>query len=121
MNSVDLVVGGHHSPGIHPLDDSLKGRHVYLAHSALIHLGGGVHTPHLLVVRKEMLDAGSNTLALNAFHIAGSKLTRQQWILAEILEVTAAQRTALNIDTRPQQHIDAICLTFASQFLAELA
>ena len=61
----------------------------------------------LLVVCSEMLDASHHTLALHTNNIISGNLTCQIWVLTEILEITSAKRTAVDICTRSKKDVYA--------------
>ena len=120
ISPVDPVVGSHNRPGLRLLYGPFKGGQVNLPQRPLIHLGGDGGTPGLLAVGQIMLHAGAHTLALNALHIGGSHLSRQQRILGKILEIPAAERTSLDIYPWSQQYLNASGLALFSQSLSDL-
>ncbi len=114
-DAVDAVVGGHHAPGAGLADDRLEGREVKLAQSALAHLGAGREPLGLVVVGDEMLDGSGHALILDARHVAGPDLAGEQRILGVGLEMAAAERAAVQVDRRREQHVHAL----APRLLAE--
>ena len=55
-----------------------------------------------------MLDARANALALDAAYVGGSDAACKHGVFAVVLEVATAQRRAMDVHTRCQQHIAAV-------------
>ena len=99
VDTVDPVVGTHNGPGLGLLYGDLKGGEVDLTKRPLVRVGGGAHTAVLLVVGGEVLDGGTHIFGLDTLDIGGGHFTGEIRILGEILEVSAAQRAALDVDS----------------------
>ena len=118
--AVDGIVGAHHAPDMPLLHRVLKGGKIDFMQCPLLHPGAAGHSPGLLVVGGEMLHAGRYALALEPPDIGSRQLPRQVWILAEILEISAAQRAPLYVHPRPQKHGHMLRLALLSQELSQL-
>ena len=117
VHAVDPVVGAHDRPGLGFLHGHLKGREVDLTDRPLVRVGGTAHPPVLLVIEGEMLDTGAHVFALDTLDQRGRHHARQVRILGEILEVPSAQRAALDVHGRAQQHAQLFMLAgFAQGF-----
>lgn len=86
---------------------------------ALIYLGVAAHAQCLLAVGGKVLHTGGHALALEPVHIGGGQLPRQIGVFAEILEIAPAQRAALDIEPRAQQHTHVFCLALLPQGFAQ--
>ena len=89
-------------------DDDLERREVDLAQRALVEHGVGRLSARLLAVGGEVLGARGDAVGLDAAHVGGGHLAGQVRVLGEVLEVAAAQRVALDAQTGPEQHVDAL-------------
>ena len=110
---VDAVVRGHHGRRPAAFDHDLEAAQVVLAQRALVDQRIDDHARALLVVGREVLRAGPDPLALDAIDDGGSEVSRQHWILREVLEVAPAARVALHVQPRAQQHRHVLGTTFA--------
>ena len=86
----------------------LKRREIQLAQRPLIDYGVGHHTCMLLAVGGKVFEACANAATLDTSHHCRAELTRNNRVLAEILEVATAQRVALNVHTRTENHVNAL-------------
>jgi hypothetical protein len=73
-------------------DHAFERREVDLPQRSLVDLGRDPCPVGLLVVRREVLDRGADTLGLETLHQRGCEDARHQWVLGEVLEVAPAQR-----------------------------
>ena len=105
VNAVDLVVSAHDGLGLAFLYGDFKAGEVDLAESALVHHAVVCHAAQLLAVGREMLGAGGDAVLLHTAHEGGGHLAAQVGVFGEILEVTAAQRAALDVQAGAQQHV----------------
>ncbi|CAM5620141.1 hypothetical protein SCYAM73S_07825 [Streptomyces cyaneofuscatus] len=105
---VDAVVGGHHGPGAVAADDAFEGAEVDLAQRALVDVGADPHPVGLLVVGRVVLECRAHTGLLEPAHHGPAQLGGEQRVLGEVLEVAPAERRALDVDARTQQHPDAV-------------
>ena len=104
MVAVDEVVGTHDRPDLALLDGGLEGGQINFPQRAFA--DGRVHgvAVGLLVVAGKMLDARGNATALHSLDVGHRQPRRQKRVFAEILAVAPAQRRAVDVDRRPQQH-----------------
>ena len=68
-----------------------------------------------LIVAAEMFDRGHHTLALHARDVCGRRLGRKVGILAVVLEITTAQRRAVDVHARTQHDMYAASTCVAAQ------
>ena len=106
--AVHLVVGGHHGPGIGLLHGDLEVLQVDLAEGALADAGVVLVAVRLLVVGHVVLDGGAHPIGLDTAHVGGGHLAGEDRILGEVLEVTAAQRVAVDVHARGEENVHAI-------------
>ena len=104
-HAVDLVVAGHDGERLSFLDRDFKSFQVDFAQRTLADLRIVAVAEALLVVAGKVLDAGRPAGGLHAAHHGRRHFARQIRIFGEILEVAAAERVAVNIHARPQQHM----------------
>ena len=121
VDAVDLVVGAHHRPRLGQRDHPLEGRQVDLAQRPLVDVGADPGPVGLLVVGGEVLQRGADALGLHADHERRTQLAGEPRVLGEVLEVAAAQRRALDVDTRPQEHRDVLGPGLPAERLPHLA
>lgn len=86
----------------------LKRREIQLAQRPLIDYGVGHHTCMFLAVGGKVLEARANPAALDASHHRRAELTRNNRVLAEILEVATAQWMAFDIYPWAENHVNAL-------------
>ena len=118
VHAVDLVVGAHHGPRPGLGDHPLEGAQVHLAQGALVDVGADPHPVGLLVVDREVLQRRADAAALQAAHPRGGQHAGQQRVLGEVLEVAAAERAALEVDARAEQHRDVHRAALVAEGLA---
>ena len=104
VHAVEPVVGAHHGPRLRLGHHPLEGAQVQLAQRALIDVGADPHPVGLLAVDREMLQRRADAPALQAAHPLRGQDPGQHRVLGEVLEVTAAERAALEVDARAEQH-----------------
>ena len=103
MNAIDQVIRSHQSLRLCLLDGILETSQINLTERTLANHAVHAHTVVFLVVACKMLDGCS--FSWNGLHTSGDGSchpSAYQWILREILEVTAAQRIAVDIHARCQ-------------------
>ena len=110
--AVDLVVGGHHRPGLAFLDGNLEVLEVDLAQGPLADAGVVLVAVGLLVVGSVVLDGGADVVFLDAADVGGSHLAGEERVFGEILEVSAAQRVAVDVHARGEEHVHAVFVDF---------
>ena len=118
--AVDAVVGAHHRPRRAGRDRALPAREVELAQGALVDQRVDAVAAVLLVVGREVLERGGDALRLHAADPRAGHLAGQQRVLGEVLEVAAAERRALEVRARSEQHADALGAGLAPQRGADL-
>ena len=106
--AVQAVVGRHDRPRVGLVDGDLERAQVDLAQRALVHDRVGVHAPRLVLVGDQMLQAGTDAASLHAANERGRHPAAEHRVLGEVLEVAPAERRALEVDPRSQQHADAL-------------
>ena len=113
VDAVHLVVGTHHGPHRGLLDRGLEGGQVDLVQRACIDLGADGLALGLLVVHREVLDRGDDTLALYALDVSHGHARGELGILAEVFEVAAVERRANDVDRGSEEHVLAVRLRLA--------
>ena len=100
---VDEVVARHNGSHARLLDGLAEHRKVNLVKRTLvssIESIGYAFPVVFLIVAAEMFDRGHHTLALHARDVCGRRLGRKVGILAVVLEITTAQRRAVDVHAR---------------------
>ena len=97
----------HHAPAAGP-DDPLERRQVDLPQRPLADPDVDGHPVGLEVVAHQMLDRGADAVRLHTRHEPGADLAAEQRILRVALEVPAAERGALQVHRRAEQHVHAL-------------
>jgi hypothetical protein len=118
--AVDEVVGRHDRPGVGLGDGDLEPGQVELAQGALVDDRVEPHPVVLLVVRREVLEARPDSLRLDAARQGRGAPAREQGVLREVLEVPAARRVALDVQSGPQEHADLLGTALAPEGPADL-
>ncbi len=95
-------------------DRRLEGGQIDLAQRALIDDGIDVVAVIFLVVAREMLDSRAYSLALHAFDVSDGGAGCEKWVLAEILEVSAAHRGTIDVHSGSQHEVDTACASVLS-------
>ena len=120
VGAVELVVRGHDGLRLALIDGDLKPGQVNFAQRALVDDGIDDHAALLLVIAREVLDAGRDPLLLNTAHIGRRHFAGEVRIFREILEVTSAQRVALDIHAGAEQDVDVHRRGFLAEIFAQL-
>ena len=89
------------------LDGGFEAGEVDLAEGALVDDGVGVVAEELGVVAEEVLDGGADALGLHAGDVAGGDGGGEEGIFAEVLEVAAVARGAVDVDAGAEHVVDA--------------
>jgi hypothetical protein len=108
VGAVDPVVGRHDRAGPGRLDHDAERGQVDLPQGALIDHGVRRHPAQLLRVGGVVLGAGGDAGRLDAAHVARCHPPREQRVLGEVLEVPPAERRALDVQARAEQHVDVL-------------
>ena len=106
--AVDLVVGRHHGPGISLLHGNLEALEVDFAQSTLADHFVDEGAVGLLRVDGEVLDAGADTLALNATNVGSSNLACYQRILGIVLEITSAKGRTMDVHAWSKEYVATV-------------
>ena len=77
-------------------------------------------TAQLLAVDREMLRAGGDAVGLNAANQTGCHTTGHDRVFGIVLKIAAAQRVALDVHARPEQHVHVEIVGFLAERLAHL-
>ena len=108
VGAVETVVGHHDGHGLRFLDGDLVLLEIYLTEGAFIDDAVAVHSRVLTGVAREVFERGPHALRLHAADERRRELAREQRILREILEVSAAQGVALVVGARAQKDGDVL-------------
>ena len=117
---VDDIVGSHDHPGIRLLDSYFEGFEVDLAQSPLGQAGVGFKAVGLLVVAGKVLGTGADLAGLDAADERCGHLACKKGIFGVVLEVPAAERTAVDVHGGRQPDRDVIFLHFHASCTADL-
>ena len=98
--AAELVVGAHHGEGPALAHARLERGQVDLAQRPLVDLHVDRAAVLLLVVEGVVLDAGDRLLGLHALHVADGHPAGEPGVLAEVVVVAAAERSALDVERR---------------------
>ncbi len=121
VGTVDEVVRAHDRPRLGRSTDDLEAGQVDLTHRALVHDGIRGHAAQFLRVDGEVLGAGCGTRGLDSFDEARGHASGKNRVLGEVLEVTPAQRRALDVEAGTEQDVDTEASRFEPQRLAHVA
>ena len=99
-DAVDVVVGGHDRPRLRLLDRDLERQQVDLAQRVLGDDRVHVVAQGLGLVGDEVLEAGADSLALQALDVCRGEPAGEQRVLGVGLEEPAAERRAVQVDGR---------------------
>ena len=113
--TVDDIVGGHDAPGLRLLHNDLKCLQIDLTDRTLTCSGVALTAVGLLVVQRKVLHGSSHMVALDSGHHGSCHLTGEHRILRVVLEVSAAERTSVDVDggCQPCADIVLLCLSTA--------
>ena len=120
IGPVDVIVRGHHRPGLAFLNGNLKTLQVDFTQGTLGDVRIVVHAVGLLVIGGKVLDARAHAVTLNTFDVGGCSLTDYQRVLTVVLEIAAAQRVAHDVHGWSQQHVGTVLLYFVADGSAHL-
>ena len=120
IGTVKLVVRRHYGPGVGLLHHDLEALERHFAKSPGVDPGVVLHAVGLLVVGRIVLGADTNSVALDAADIGRRHLAGQKRILREILEVAAAERVAVQVETRCKKYVCSVLLDFLAHSGSEL-
>ncbi len=121
VDAVHPVVRAHDRPRLSFFDRAFEARQIDLPQRTLVHHGIYRHAAMLLVVDGKMLQRRADSPALHALDMAGRDLRRQIRIFREVFEVPAAQRRALDVRSRSEQHGHVLRLAFFAERFAHAA
>ncbi len=116
----DLVVRPHDGPRIGLRHRRLERREIDLAQGALVDVHVDRAAIPFLVVAGVMLDRGSDSPALDSLHVRDGHAAGEMRILAEALEIAAAERRAVNVDAGTEKNVPARRARLVAQRLADL-
>ena len=102
------------------LDADFKAAQVDLAQGALGEAAVALGAVGLLVVAGKVLGRGGNADALNAAHFGGGDLAGDERVLAEVLEVSAANGVSVDVERGRQPDAEAVFLDLECGGAAEL-
>ena len=112
------VVGTHDAPRLAFGDSSAEGRQVDLVKSAVANHHVYLMAILFVVVQTIVLHTRSHALRLQALHVGHYHPTGQPGVFTHVLEVAAAQRRAIDVHTRAQNHVLAAIACLFAQTLA---
>ena len=104
VHTLIQVVGTHDGPCPTLLNGSLEGWQIDFVQGAIANHHVYLVAILLVVVQCIVLYAGSNTLRLQSLNVRHYHARCQPGVFAHVLEVTSAQRCAIDIHTRTQHH-----------------
>mmetsp|Transcript_92067 Transcript_92067/g.204340 ORF Transcript_92067/g.204340 Transcript_92067/m.204340 type:complete len:355 (+) Transcript_92067:1419-2483(+) len=109
MRAIDLIVAAHKGPNAR-LDSRLKRRVVNLPGGALVNVRARAHAIGLLLVKRPMLRAPHDTLALHSPGVGVSIAHTEVGILAgHVLEVATIRRHAVHLHSGAKNDVGALC------------
>ena len=106
--AVDRVVGAHDQPGPRLGDGLLEGQQVQLAQRPVVDPDVGGEAVGLEVVGDVVLGGGAHAVVLDAGDVGGGEVGGEHRVLAEALEVPAAERGAVQVDRGAEDDVDAL-------------
>ena len=120
VRAMEAVVGSHHRshPGPH---GRFERNQVHLSQHPFRHVDVDDAPRELGVVAHEVLHAARDALRLDAFDVRRGDRRGQQRIFAQALEVAPADRSALEIDRRAEQHVRTLGTRLATERPTDLA
>ena len=121
IRAVDAVIRAHDRPRLRAAHGGLKASEVDFAQRTLIHNAVAGHAVVLLIVHGKVLQADADILALHAVDVTRGELARQVRVLRKVLEVSAAERGALDICGRAEQNGKLLGLTGVAERDARFA
>ena len=118
VDAVDLVVGGHDGQRLGLTYCDFKTGQIQFTHGAFVNHGVARLATQFLAVDCEMLRACGNAVALNAANQACCHTSGDNRIFGVVLEVTSAQRVALDVQAWAEQHVHVKIVRFVAEGLA---
>ena len=118
VDAVDLVVGGHDGQRLGFTHCDFETGQIQFAHGTLIDHGVAGLAAQFLAVDREMLRACGDAVALDAADQACRHTSGDDRIFGIVFEVTSAQRVALDVQTRAEQHVHVKIVRFVAEGLA---
>ena len=112
------VVGAHEAPGLALLNGGAEGGQVDLVKGAEAHLHVHLVAIFLVVVQGVVLHTGGHASRLEALDVGHHHARGQVGVFAHVLEVTASQRRAQDVDARSQDDVLATVEGLLAQALA---
>ena len=103
--AAEQVVGAHEGQHARLLHHRAKRRQVNLAQGALIHFHIDRIPLIFLAVRGKMFGAGGDALRLLALDVMDGHARGQERVLAQVFEIPAAQRGALDVERRSEHDV----------------
>lgn len=104
--AVDAVVRGHYA-GDACGDAGFEAGQVDLTHRAFVENRVRTAAVEFRVVGQEVFQAGGRAGTLHSLHVVLGDARREKRILAEILEIAAALRIAVDVQSGAEQYLDA--------------
>ena len=112
------VVCTHNGPNLALLHGSLERRQIDLMQSAVAYYDVHLITIFLVIVQTVMLHACRNAIRLQTLYVRHHHRSRQVRVFAHILEVASAERGAIDVDARSENHVLATIEGFFAKTLA---
>ncbi len=101
IGAIQFIVCTHDGSGLALFHRYFKGGKIQFSESTVIHNRVGGKTAQLLRIGCKVLEAGTYTLLFNSPYKCRRQFTCKVRIFGNILEVSAAQRIAFQITSRP--------------------
>ena len=105
MLALIFIVGTHDRPGAALLDGRLESWEVNLMQCPVVDHDVVIQSVLLLVVQREMLDAGGHAVLLHLPDIGNHHPRGEEGVLTHILEIAAVQRRAIDVHAGTQQDV----------------
>ena len=112
------VVGTHDAPRLALGDGGTEGRQIDFVESAVANHHIHLMAILLVVVQRIVLHAGRHALRLQSLHVGHHHARGQPRVLAHVLEVAAAKRSAIDVHARAENHVLAAITSLLAQALA---
>ena len=110
--AIDPVVGGHDGPGLSLAHCYLEILEVDLTKGAGGYAGIVLVAVGLLIVGCIVLYRHAYAIGLDTVHICRGDVPGKDRILGEVLEVTAAERVAMDVHSRSEKDVDPVLEDF---------
>ena len=105
MLALVFIIGAHDGPCPALLDSRLEGRKVNLVEGPVVDLDVDAVAVLLLIVQREVLDAGGDAVLLHLLNIGNHHPRSEERIFAHILEIAAVERRAVDVHAGTQQDV----------------